>query len=419
MKKPISFVILGAGQRGLEVYGNYIKEHPEKALVTAVAEPIEARRRKAARVHNIKPEHVFSSWKEILEQPKLADAAIIATPDKHHFEPALALLKKGYHLRLEKPMATSEEEVRKIVEVTENSKLTLSVAHVLRYTKYFQKIREIIASGKVGNVISINHIEHIGYEHYAHSFVRGNWASSKKSAPMILTKACHDMDILLFLLGKSCKRVSSFGSLSYFKNENKPTGAANRCLDCSLAQDQCAYSASKFYLKALEEKKISWPIAVITEDHSEEGVLKALQEGPYGRCVYSADNDVVDHQVVSLEFEDGISANFTMTAFTAKYLRRTNVYCSNAEIEGTGSKIKVRYFDSQKEEVFDYSDIDKNPIKDHLDGDAGIMHDFIEAIATNDPEKKRSSARESLESHLIAFAAERARLNGTVEEVHL
>ena len=417
MNPPISIALVGAGQRGLHRYGAYIAEHTNDAQIIAVAEPKEWNRLEAANRFNISPDAVFTDWRDLLRSPKKADAVIITTQDRLHLEPALAFLEAGYSVLLEKPMATNEADCRAIAAAAEKSSSIFMVCHVLRYTPYFRKMREIVQSNALGQIASVRHIEQVGTLHQAHAYVRGNWRNSEESSPMILAKSCHDLDILLFILGKRCKRLSSFGQLSHFKPANKPAKASDRCIDCELASSDCHYSATKYYLEKLKQKNFGWPLEVITSDFTEEGIMKALREGPYGRCVYNGDNNVVDHQVVSMEFEDGISATFTMTAFALKTQRRTEIFGSAGELRGDGESIEVTNFLSGEKTKIAFTDPETGAVHGHLGGDEGIMADFIDALRSKDRNLSISSPAISLESHLMAFAAERSRLNHTVEEI--
>jgi predicted dehydrogenase len=378
--------------------------------VVAVAEPREWFRNEAARRHTIPVENVFHDWRDLLAEPRLADAVVIATQDADHCAPVLAACAKGYDILLEKPMAPTEAACREIVAAVKKRGVLLAVCHVLRYTPYFRKLRSIVQSGVLGQIATIRHFEQVGFWHQAHSFVRGNWRNESLSSPMILAKSCHDMDILLYILGKPCTHLSSFGSLTHFHAANAPDGAAKRCIDCSV---ECPYSAKDFYLGKLAEGKLDWPLNIITQDLSESGVRHALREGPYGRCVYHCDNDVVDHQVVSMQFADGVSASFTMTAFTAEENRRTDIFASHGEVRGDGQQIVLKLF-SGAEEIFDYSDASHGADSGHMGGDFGIMDDFIAAIRSRS--EMESSADISLMSHLMAFAAERSRKNNGAHE---
>ncbi|MFH1616841.1 MAG: Gfo/Idh/MocA family oxidoreductase [Planctomycetota bacterium] len=242
--KEIKIIIVGAGGRGT-LFADYFFDNPGKAKVVAVAEPRQHWRNQMAQKHNIPIQNVFSDWKEIAKRRKFADAVLIATPDQMHVEPAKAFAKKGYHLLLEKPMAPTEQGCRQIVQAVTDNKILCVVCHCLRYTDYTRKLKEIIGAGAIGRLVSIQHLEPIGYWHFAHGFVRGSFANSEKSSCMLLQKSCHDLDWIRYIMGVPCIAVSSFGNLLHFQKLNKPDGAGNRCLDCPI-ESKCPYSAIKF-----------------------------------------------------------------------------------------------------------------------------------------------------------------------------
>ena len=405
--KQITAVVLGAGSRG-EIYGSYALTYPEELKIVAVAEPKADRREKFAKEQGIPEENCFSSWKELLEKPKLADAAFVCTLDDAHLEPALLALEKGYHILLEKPMSNKEAECVAIEEAAAKAGKTLAVCHVLRYTPFYQTIKGLIDGGAIGEVVALSQIENVAYWHQAHSFVRGNWRNSGETSPMILQKSCHDMDILLWLAGKNCKKVSSFGSLRHFTPENAPAGAPQRCLDgCPHAQD-CLYYAPKLYLTG----KTDWPVDVLTTDLTPEGITKALWEGPYGRCVYHCDNDVVDRQVVNLELEDGVVCSFVMSAFTANSTRQLKILGTKGHIQADMSKREIWLWPFGGSA---YQVPMEETTSGHGGGDYGLMRDFLHVLREGG--ESRSSARQSLQSHLICFAAEKSRLEGRVVEL--
>jgi predicted dehydrogenase len=405
--EPLKMIIVGAGDRGF-VYASYAKEHPDRAIVVSVAEPREYYREKMAREHAIPEEYVFKDWKEIAKRERFADIAIITTQDHMHRDPAVALTKRGYHILLEKPMAPDEKGCRDIAKAAIGRKTMFAVGHVLRYTRYTRELKAIIDSGRIGEIISLQHLEPVGFWHQAHSYVRGNWRNEKESSFMLLTKSCHDLDWIRYIMGKRCATVSSFGSLTHFTKKNKPTIAGDNCLECDFEPD-CPYSAKRIYLGFLKRGNMGWPVSTITEDVTPIGVILALREGPYGRCVYECDNDVVDHQVVNMEFEDGETASFTMTAFTKARQRETRIFGTRGEIYGNGTKIQVYEFLTGKSEIIDTSAEDPTTLADHGGGDYGLIHSFITAVLENDPSKILSGPEESLESHLMVFAAERSR----------
>lgn len=324
----VTAVVLGAGSRGVN-YSEYMLKWPRELKIVAVAEPRKDRREAFAARFAIAPENCFDSWEALLAQPRLADAAFVCTLDNDHMGPALAALGKGYHILLEKPMSNREEECIAIEEAARRAGKTMAVCHVLRYTPFYQTIKALLDRGAIGQVTALTQIENVAYWHQAHSFVRGNWRNSGQTSPMILQKCCHDMDILLWLTGKNCKRVASFGSLGHFTPENAPQGAPMRCLDGCPHEESCVYYAPKIYLTG----KTEWPVDVLTTDLTAEGITKALREGPYGRCVYHCDNDVVDRQVVTLELEDGVVATHVMTAFTANCCRQLKILGTLGQIQ--------------------------------------------------------------------------------------
>jgi predicted dehydrogenase len=412
------FLVLGAGSRGT-TYAEHLARHPEQGQVVAVAEPDPYRRAAFADRHGLPADRVFASWQDALAAPRLADAVTVTTQDSDHVGPALAAAGQGYHILLEKPIAPTEAETRRLVESVQAAGVLLAVCHVLRYTPHTVALRALLDAGAVGEVMSIEHLEPVGWWHAAHSFVRGNWRNETESSPMLLAKSCHDLDWLLAVAGRPCERVASFGSLSHFTRAHQPEGAADRCLECPThIESACPYSARRIYLGALEQGATDWPLSVITQDVTREGVIRALADGPYGRCVYACDNDVVDHQVVSMEFEGGLTASFTMTAFTTMRGRNTRIFGTHGEITTDSRVITLDDFRTGERRVIDTAvDADEGAAGGHGGGDAGLVTAFTAALRAGDPSLVPSTAEESLRSHLMVFAAERARRTGHVEDV--
>ena len=411
-QNPATVVIVGAGSRG-QTYADFIAAHPRLGKVVAVAEPREFQRGRLVQQHKIAPENIFADWRQFAKRDKLADAVIIATQDNEHTEPALALAAKGYHILLEKPMAPTAEECRLIETAVEKNQLIFGVCHVLRYTPFTIQLKKIIDSGAIGEIVNIQHLEPVGYWHQAHSFVRGNWRNSKESNFMLLAKSCHDLDWISYIMGKKCAKVASFGSLKHFRKQEKPKHAGDRCLECDY-EPNCAYSAKKLYLGRAEKGEAGWPLDVLSDDVSVDGIRASLQTGPYGRCVYECDNDVVDNQVVIMDFEGGATASFTMTAFAEMAFRKTRIFGTKGELYGDGMNIEIYDFLTDTKKIIDTSTA-KNPLlSGHGGGDDGLMSCFLEAVNEKNPEKILSGATASLESHLMVFAAEEARLKNQV-----
>lgn len=414
-REPTTLAVIGAGVRATTAYTNWVAAHPDRARIVAVAEPRDHQRTSLAERHGIPDENAFSSWQELAAAGRLADAAIIATPDSDHVEPAKALAAQGYHLMLEKPMAPTEEECREVTAAARDAGVLLAVCHVLRYTPYTRALKEIIDAGRIGDIMSIQHLEPVGYWHQAHSFVRGNWRRADESSFMLLAKSCHDIDWLRHVVGQPIERVSSFGRLSHFRRSSQPAGAADRCVECSVEPD-CPYSAKRLYLDQVR-RGATWPVAAVTDDLTEAGVLAALEDGPYGRCVYACDNDVVDHQVVSLEFGAGVTGTFTMTAFTGPGHRETQIFGTRGRIDGDGERITVLDFLTGERQLHDVATTGSDAESGHGGGDGALMDAFTRAVTTGDRGHILSGPTESLETHVAVFAAERARLHGTVEDV--
>ncbi|TDV45407.1 Gfo/Idh/MocA family protein [Actinophytocola oryzae] len=409
----VRYAIVGAGQRG-SGYAGWIGRHGDRARVVAVAEPRAYQRESLAREHGV--EHVFTSWQELAAAPRLADVAIVSTQDAEHVEPAIALARKGYHLLVEKPLAPSAEECTALVNAVTEAGVLFAVCHVMRYRPYTRLVKRLVDDGRLGEIVSVQHLEPVGHWHYAHSFVRGNWRRTDEASFMLLAKSGHDIDWLRHVVGRPIQRVSSFGSLRHFRRESQPAGAADRCLDCAV-EPTCPYSAPRLYLGMLSEGRKGWPVSVLTDDVTENGVTEALRTGPYGRCVYACDNDVVDHQVVALEFGGGVTATFTMTAFTPHMDRQTRIFGTRGYLEGDGETVRLHDFTSGAVEVLEAGSAGIDTEEGHGGGDAGLMDAFTRAVETGESGHILSGAAESLESHLAVFAAERARLGGGVEVV--
>ena len=321
----------------------------------------------------------------------------------------LRLLKKVITYCWKSPWPLTADECRRIVDAVKANGVMLAVGHVMLYTKYTQALKHLLDVGRIGDVVSIQHLEPVGYWHQAHSFVRGNWRNEAESSFMLLAKSCHDIDWIRYIMGQKCLSVSSFGALKHFRKEEKPAEAADatRCLECA-HEPFCAYSAKKLYLGNLHKGRTGWPVNILTFDVTEAGVMEALRTGPYGRCVYECDNDVVDNQVVNMFFEDGRTAAFTMTAFTEAGHRRTSIFGTQGEIYGDGVKIWVTDFLNDHTEVIDTQAAGASIMGGHGGGDYGLMSAFVHAVANNDPSGLLSGPDETLASHLMVFAAEQS-----------
>lgn len=413
--KQIKLIVIGAGSRGAG-YAEFAAQHPDRLEIAGVAEPREYNRNRLAEQYRIPEEHVFSDWRALVEKEKFADGVIISTQDNMHTEPAVACAEKGYHILLEKPIAPTAEECRKIVSAAKRNRVIFAVCHVLRYTDYTQKLKEVLNAGTIGDIISMQHIEEVGWWHQAHSFVRGNWRNEKESSFMLLAKSCHDIDWISYIMRQKCRMVSSFGSLKHFRREEKPAGAGTHCIDCA-RERSCPYSAVRIYLDRFFNQQLTgWPVNVLTPVATRANIIAALEEGPYGRCVYECDNDVVDNQVVNLFFDGGQTVSFMLTAF-ARGGRKTRIFGSRGELYGDGSEIRIFDFLSEKTTTIATHASDGTILGSHGGGDYKLMDRFVTALAENDPTKILSGPDDALASHLLVFAAEKARRENKV--VHM
>ena len=407
----MKFVLIGAGQRGM-IYARGAHERGHEIVAVAELDPV--RREIARGEFGIPLERSFVTGEELLAGERMAEAAIIATMDRDHWKQAVPAMKKGYHLLLEKPISPVPEETLEIEQTAVELGRHVVVCHVLRYSPFFRELKRVVDSGELGRVITIQHNENIGNYHIAHSFVRGNWRRKDQASSLIMQKSCHDLDLLAWLVGSECKKVASFGELTYFKEANAPEGSAARCVDCAL-KDTCRYSAYRCYLPLTGR----WPTIALTSEQTEKGVLEAIRTGPYGRCVYRCDNDVCDHQVTILEFQNGVTATFNLSGFTNRIARTLKIMCENGEIRASEleNEIEITRFVSNGIERSNSVVIHPEAAASgHGGGDSQIVEDFL-ALLEGRSAAAASDITRSVESHMMACAAEEARLRGEVISV--
>ncbi len=410
LDRPVTAITLGAGNRG-NVYGNYALEYPGELDIVGVAEPIQIRRDRYVAKHAIAPGRSFYTWEDVFKVPKFADAVIISTPDDLHYGPCMAALRMGYDVLLEKPISPSEKECRAILQLAEQTGRIVAVCHVLRYAPYFIKLREIIQSGVLGKVVSVQHLEPIEHIHMSHSFVRGNWHNSRQTTPIILAKSCHDLDIIKWLLGLRCSHIQAFGDLAWFRPENAPAGSTARCTDGCAAEARCPYSALKIYYRERQRNYVF----DLPDDPAQQAaaVLNYLKTTNYGRCVYRMDNDQPDHYTCNILFENSVTAAFSMEAFTSYHGRRTRVMGSLGDVVG----------DMQQFEHTDFLTGEKHVWKQDSDGHGGgdwrLVANWVQAVARRDSSLLSSTIAASIESHVMGFAAEASRKNKRVAAVRL
>jgi predicted dehydrogenase len=411
--RPVELVMVGAGNRGYLAYGAFAERNPDLAKFVAVVEPDDGRRARFADAHHIPAERQFRSWEEIAGRSPMAPGLVNATLERQHLASTIPLLAAGYDMLLEKPIAPTAAECLEIANAAESQGRLLQIAHVLRYAPYFLAVREVITSGRLGGVVSVDWRENLVYWHFAHSYVRGNWGNTKRSAPMILTKCCHDLDLLVWLFGR-CEWLSSSGSLTHFTKDAVGPQIPARCTDGCPIAEACPYFAPRVYLERLRENPASFSVAAITLDRTPEGVMRALETGPYGRCVYRADNDAVDHQVVLMHFAGGLSVSLTMQGSSHLEGRTIRIDGTRATLLANEARAEMEIHDHRSGQV---ERINTRPgVGGHGGGDEGLMRAFVGAIQ-GDREGVLTSAREAVASHLMAFAAERARIDAVAVDM--
>jgi len=410
VKKPVTAITCGAGSRG-NVYGNYSVQYPDQLDIIGVAEPIAIRKQRYSQKHNIPESNQFNTWEDVFKRPKFADAIIITTPDDLHYGPCMEALKLGYDVLLEKPISPSEKECRDILELAKKNKRIVAVCHVLRYAPYFIKLRELMNSGAIGEIISLQHMEPVEHTHMSHSYVRGNWHNSKATTPIILAKSCHDLDILKWMVNKPAQRIQAFGDLKWFRKENAPAGSTARCGDGCAVEAECPYSAQKIYYRNRQRTYVF----DMPDDKSKHGeyILEKLKTTNYGRCVYRMENDQPDHYICNIQFEGNITAAFSMEAFTSYEGRRTRVMGSMGDIVGDMSSFTLTDFRSGKKTEW------KQDTDGHGGGDWRLVADWIQAVDQQNPSLLTSTIDASIESHLMGFAAEKSRKENKVVEVRV
>jgi len=410
LARPVTVALIGAGHRG-GIYAHFATLYPNEMQVLAVAEPRAQRRERMALVHRIPAERCFESWEALLAQPRLADAVIIATPDALHSAPCLRALELGYDVLLEKPIAPTEAECRAILAKAQSTGRLVGVCHVLRYTPYFREVKALLDKGLIGELVSMQHLEPIEHVHMTHSYVRGHWRNSTQTTPIILAKSCHDTDIIRWLVRDHADNVHCFGNLKWFKGANAPPGSTERCTDGCAVEHECPYSALQIYLR--DRKRLY--VFDLPEDSTQWDalILQGLKTTDYGRCVYRMDNDQPDHLTVNILFRNGVTAAFSMEALVSYEGRRTRIMGSLGDITGDMESFTLTSFKTGERRSWTLK------TDAHGGGDHPMVRDWVQAVAQRNPALLSSSIEDSVESHLMAFAAERSRLQRTIEDVRV
>lgn len=443
-------VVVGAGDRGFDAYATLLLEEPALGRIVAVADPDAGRRQRFAERYSLSASDCYEGWGPLFEQPRLADYAIIATGDTHHVEPTLLALAAGYHVLLEKPMALDDADCRRIVDAAAAAGRSVAVCHVYRHSHLFGRLHDVIESGALGDIVTIQLAENVAYWHYAHSYVRGH--TRRSEVPWLLQKSCHDLDLLAWMAGAPAAEVASFIRPTELTLRNVPEGAPEYCIEGCPHSDTCPYDAVATYRDlgpalgdlAMAERPIGlgvgaaalkkvrpallgasipvvskgmewwrWPVAAVTDDHTPAGLDHALRTTRWGRCAYRVeDNDQPSGQTVSIRFANDVLANFTLQSTSHRAMRtvRVNGTAGSAwgELRALDGWLRVADHKSGR--------VRKEKIPTAYDGHGGgerpLFRDFLDAIATG--REPSPSAAESMESHRIAFAAMESARTGQI-----
>ncbi len=423
MAKQLTVSILGCGSRGAYAYGGPMNRDADKRYkIVSICDIIPSRFERFAKSWGVSPENCFTDENEFLKE-KRSDILVIATQDRDHVRQAIKALDLGYDILLEKPISPDKQELLDLLEAQKRTGKTVMVCHVLRYAPAFTKLKELLDSGVIGKLLTVEWIEQVAYWHQAHSFVRGNWRNSEETSPMIMAKCCHDLDLMQYYAGAKCSEVYSVGGLDFFNRANQPEGAADRCFECKY-NETCTYSAENIYIKRWKEAGCpndNWPFNICCREvpNTEENLRASYKENQYGRCVFACDNDVVDNQKVMMKFENGVSICLTMTAFTHGGARIGTFHGTLGEIEfNADDEIKIKVF-GKPVEAIKVSDIVKEKMLNsfgHGGGDYMLLTSLYEAVTEG--AKTATALEGSVESHLMALAAEESRVTGKVVKVH-
>lgn len=426
--KKIKVAVVGFGDRS-EQYTKYLLKHPEEGEVVAVVDPSDTRRNYAKRLFSLPESACFSEFDAFLAKGKIADCVINGTMDQLHIKTSLPVLRLGYDLLLEKPVTSDKNEIFELEKTAQRYGNKVVVCHVLRYTPYYKRIKNIILSGELGQIRHIETAENVGVAHASVSYIRGKWNNSKIcGSSYLLAKCCHDFDMICWLNDKSePEKVVSFGGRQYFTEKNAPAGSGTRCL-CNCPEEiekNCPYSARKIYLDNNPMPIIVWAeLGKLPEEVTKEEMIASLKgNNPHGRCIFKTDTDLIDEQMTMIEFADGSTAYHNLFSGCAQAGRRIKVYGTKGEIDGftEDGYFTVRLYNS-KNILFDErrESVTEDIAGDnHYGGDARIMQDFLALERGEAPSVSTSSLHSSVISHLCVYAADKSMAENKIVPIQL
>ncbi|MDD3831882.1 MAG: Gfo/Idh/MocA family oxidoreductase [Clostridia bacterium] len=414
----VKIAILGIGKRG-QKYGN-IASKLKNVSIVALCESKEQFLNAYAQKWGVDKSNCYTSDSQFFGEGKLADAVFICTQDRDHYRHAVLALNKGYHVLLEKPVSPNYDECVEIARLAKQKNLQVVVCHVLRYSPFYVAIKKAIDDGLIGDVVHINHTENVGYWHFAHSYVRGNWRKESESSPSILAKCCHDLDMIYWWSGKKAVTVSSYGRLDFFTSKNRPVDAPSHCVDGCDYSVKCPYYAPNIYYRITRHTLPKMIVNAFLVTDSPHPTLREIKDklatSPYGRCVFACDNDVMEEQVVNLVLQDGVTATLNMTAFSKRMYRKTHIYGTKGEIYGndTDGAFTINTFGGQSRRIR----TSRKSISIHGSCDSNTVKQFIALLDGQSTHQGLTFIDTTLQSHLVATYAERARKSGLTEQIN-
>lgn len=423
--KKIKIAVVGYGNRG-QVYADYSLDEPQEVEVVAVVDPNPYKLDVAKERYGLTDNQVFLNYQGFVASGLDVDIVINATMDQVHYETAIEILSSKKNMLIEKPIVAKREELLEIQKLAKENGCAVFVCHVLRYSPFYKTIKEMLKGGEIGKIVSMEMNEHVWIPHYLTSYVRGKWGSEAEcGSPILLAKCCHDMDLVAWLNGSKPQAVSCFGHRTHFTPANKPEGATEFCFDCP-HKETCRYSAVDMYYKNDTMPFLVWDsfdkaYADITPEEKEAFLKKDI----YGKCAFTCGGDVMDRQNVLVDFADGSLATFTLSCGTSRPARYIHIVGTDGEIEGKLEEDKFvlrRYLKevvSYTDEVIDLSTkvVNNATYGGHSGGDYGIMHDIVRYFNGDNSSVSITWLDDSVESHLLVFAAEDSRKTRRVVEL--
>lgn len=427
--KKISVVVVGCGDRAT----TYCREgvlNLKKMEVVAAIDPNPERLRYMQETFCVSQEQCYTHMEQVLSQGKIADCVIVGTMDQYHLETSIPFLEQGYDMLLEKPIVNNKRDLLRIRDTAQKHGCKLMICHVLRYAPFYTKIKELIMGGAVGEVMNIQTSERVGAFHSSVSYIRGKWNSTKEcNSSFLLAKCCHDIDLLCWLNNTTVPvNVSSMGGRDYFVEEKAPKGSGTRCLvDCPKEiREKCIYDVQNMYLDNCQIPQYPWQCTGKNwQDVTEEEKIESLKTyNPHGQCIYKAGGDIVDHQNVMIEFENGSTAVHTLNLGAMRPGRSIWIQGTEGEIEGwvNDDYVMLRKYDRKTSCYLEEKvNIDNEPgiVDAHFGGDRGLVRDFCDMMLGKEASISRTTIDDSINSHLVCYAADFSMERGVFEKISM